>query len=119
MLRPEGFLLLSCNDLKAAAKLIAAEKSTEMIDMTPAEPMAAIDLVYGHRASIAEGKSELAHHCGFTGHSLIATLRDAGFQQIAAWEAPGQFEIWALATKTLWPAENLQAAAKTLFPVTA
>lgn len=116
VLKPEGFLLLQCTDLKAAAKLIAADNFTEAVYQSPQGPMAAIDIVYGHRASIAAGHTELAHHCGFTGKSLMATLKEAGFQQIAARELPDRFDLWALATKAMWPEDALKATVAGLFP---
>lgn len=116
VLKPEGFLLLQCTDLKAAAKLIAADNYTTPVYQGPHGPMAAIDIVYGHRASIAAGQTELAHHCGFTGQSLMATLKEAGFQQIAARELPDHFDLWALATKATWSEDALKASVAALFP---
>jgi ubiquinone/menaquinone biosynthesis C-methylase UbiE len=116
VLKPEGFLLLQCTDLKAAAKLIATDNYTTPVYQGPHGPMAAIDIVYGHRASIAAGHTELAHHCGFTGQSLMATLKEAGFQQIAARELPDQFDLWALGTKAIWADDALKATVAGLFP---
>lgn len=116
VLKPEGFLLLTCTDLKAAARLIVDDRYTDHVYDGPLGPMAAIDIVYGHRPSIAAGHGQLAHHCGFTGQTLLATLSEAGFQQIAARERPTCFDLWALATKQAWSGDALQTAATTLFP---
>ena len=116
LLKPEGFLLLSCSDLKAAARLIVNDRYTDLAYTGPLGPMAAIDIVYGHRASIAAGNSQLAHHCGFTGQSLIATLKEAGFEQVAASELPSHFALWAIATKQAWSIDALKSATSSLFP---
>lgn len=116
VLKPGGFLLLSCTDLKAAARLIVGDQYTEPAYQAAQGPIAAIDLVYGNRSLMAAGRPEFAHHCGFTSKALVATLQGGGFPQVAALERPDQFDIWALATKETWPDEQLQAAAQKLFP---
>jgi hypothetical protein len=41
----------------------------------PAGPIAPLDILYGHRASMARGNLFMAHRCGFTQKVLTGTLQ--------------------------------------------
>src|SRR5260370_2588749 len=56
VLKPDGFAVLTCPDLRSVAALIAADKLTEPADMCAAGPIAPFDILYGHIASAAAGK---------------------------------------------------------------
>ena len=80
-------------------QLVAADKLTETAYRSPAGPIAPIDILYGHRASLARGNLYMAHRCGFTQKVLVATLQAAGFGTIAS-QARGapHFDLWAVAS---------------------
>jgi len=111
VLRPGGFALITCPDLRSVCKRVAEDQLTEAAYTSPAGPIAAMDILYGHRAAMAAGNLYMAHRCGFTEKVLVGTLQAAGFQQVASLCRPQVFDLWAMATKEVWPDEALQAAA--------
>ncbi len=114
VLRPGGFALITCPDLRSVCQLIAQDKLTEAAYTSPAGPIAPLDILYGHRASMATGNLYMAHRCGFTEKVLVGTLQAAGFAQVASVTRPQMFDLWALATKETWEEAALQYAASQL-----
>jgi len=47
--------------------------------MSPAGPISPIDILWGHRLSLARGNYYMAHKVGFTAQSLTQALLEAGF----------------------------------------
>jgi predicted SAM-dependent methyltransferase len=117
VLKPDGFAVITCPDLQSVAALIAADKLTDTAYMSAAGPITPLDIVYGHRASVATGNHYMAHKCGFTKKVLGATLMECGFRHAATAErgAP-YFDLWALATKGAMPEEVIRAMAVLHFP---
>lgn len=99
VLKPEGILIVTCPDLQSIARLIADDKLLEPAYQSPVGPISPLDMLYGHRASIARGNVFMAHRCGFTLRVLIGVLRAAGFPAISGTAIPGRFEIWTAATR--------------------
>jgi hypothetical protein len=117
VLRPEGFLVITCPDLQSVAALIAQDGLMEPAYMSPAGPIAPIDIVFGHRPQIAAGNHFMAHRCGFTRRVLDGALRAAGFPAVAvvARAAP-YFDLWAVASKRQSSDADLRALAQAHFP---
>lgn len=117
VLKPGGFLILTCPDLQSVARLIAEDKLTEPAYTSPAGPIAPIDILYGHRPQMAAGNLYMAHRCGFTLKVLLGTLKAAGFSAVAGKrrQAPA-FDLWAAATRTATDAETLKRLAAAHFP---
>jgi ubiquinone/menaquinone biosynthesis C-methylase UbiE len=101
VLKDDGFTVITCPDLKSVAKLVADDLLTEPAYQSPAGPIAPLDILYGHNASLAEGNLYMAHKCGFTQKSLISTLKKAQFKVIISACNPRAFALWALASKSL------------------
>ena len=117
VLKADGFAVITCPDLQAVSALIAADKLTETLYVSPAGPIAPIDILYGHRASIAANNPFMAHRCGFTRRVLDATLRVAGFKAVISLATSGpQFCLWALASKAELTETELRQLAKGHFP---
>jgi SAM-dependent methyltransferase len=117
VLRPDGFLVITCPDLQSVAQLIVDDKLTEAAYTSPAGPIAAIDILYGHRPHLARGKLHMAHHCGFTRKVLGAVLQASGFRGIALKSrAAPKFDLWAVASKSARTKEQIQALAIRHFP---
>ena len=55
VLKPDGFAVITCPDLRSVAELIAADKLTDAAYMSAAGPITPLDILYGHRASVAGG----------------------------------------------------------------
>lgn len=79
VLRPQGFVLVTVPDMQRAAELVAQDLLAEPAYISPAGPIAPLDMLYGHRAAIAAGNAFMAHRTGFTARTLEAALLAAGF----------------------------------------
>lgn len=118
VLRPGGFLVLTCPDLQSVCALVAEDKLTEPARSSPAGPIAPIDILYGYRPALAQGNLYMAHRCGFTQKVLTATLQANGFAMVAAARrAEPHFDIWAVASKSAIAEEELRQLALKHFPL--
>lgn len=110
VLRPGGFLVITCPDLQAAAALIADDKLLDAAYNSPAGPIAPIDMVFGYRRSLRKGNEFMAHKCGFTQSVLTGALLEEGFMRVAGMRRGYPFyELWCIAAKSHIPDEQLQA----------
>ncbi len=98
VLKPGGFALMTLPDLQQVAALVAQGKLEDVASTSPAGPIAAIDMIYGHRASIARGNTFMAHKTGFTARTLGLVLRKAGFVRVRVRQGKS-FDLWAVAHK--------------------
>ena len=117
VLKPEGFAVISCPDLQSTCALVAQNKLTASLYNSPAGPITPLDILYGHRASIANGQTHMAHHCGFTKDILGGTLAAAGFVAIAARQrAHPHYDLWVIATKSKIEKPQLEKLVAEHFP---
>ncbi|MCX7946846.1 MAG: methyltransferase domain-containing protein [Hydrogenophilus sp.] len=117
VLKPDGFAVITCPDAQSVAELVAADKLLEPCYTSPAGPIAPIDILWGHRASLARGNHYMAHKVGFTQKSLTALLHVAGFATVAALRrgAP-HFDLWLLASKAPRDEAAMRGLATAHFP---
>ena len=99
VLKQNGFLVITCPDLKSISKLIVEDKLLEVAYESPAGSINPADMLWGHSNSIKEGNEFMAHKCGFTKKTLMAALTNAGFKSVAGVEVPKYFDLWAVAQK--------------------
>lgn len=116
VLKPDGFLVLTCPDLQSVARLIAEDKLTEAAYTAPAGPIAPLDILYGHRPQLAAGNLYMAHRCGFTLKVLIATLQAHGFKTVAGRQREAAFDLWVVATKQEVAEADIKQLAGEHFP---
>lgn len=116
VLKDDGFFVVTCPDLQSVCALVAQDKLTEAAYQSPAGPIAPLDILYGHRASMARGNLYMAHRCGFTQKVLVATLQAAGFKSVASICRPNHFDLWALASKSERGEAEIRALAAEHFP---
>src|SRR5260221_459409 len=95
VLRPDGFALVTSPDVEAVAALIVERGLDQVAYVSLAGPISALDILYGHSASIARGRTSMAHHTGFSSASIGQRLIDAGFSSVLVKQE--QFDLWALA----------------------
>lgn len=117
VLNDDGFLVVTCPDLQSVCALVAQDKLTEAAYQSPAGPISPLDILYGHRASMARGNLFMAHRCGFTQKVLVATMQAAGFKTVASMCRPTHFDLWALASKSARDDAQLRALAAEHFPI--
>lgn len=118
VLKEDGFAIITCPDLQSVCALVADDKLTDDAYLSPAGPVAPMDILYGHRPYLAMGNLYMAHRCGFTQRVLDATLRACGFQTVATLRrgrAPF-FDLWALASKSACSEARIRELATQHFP---
>ena len=118
VLKEDGMVVLTCPDIRSVCELVAQDKLTDTAYVSPAGPIAPIDILYGHRASMQKGNLYMAHKCGFTQKVLIASFQSAGFTRVAS-KSRGSpnFDLWAIATKAEKTENELRAFTKEHFPL--
>lgn len=116
VLKADGFALITCPDLRSVCALVAQDKLTETAYTSAAGAIAPLDILYGHRKSMAQGNLFMAHRCGFTLRTLLDTLRQAGFSSVTGRRRPAQFDLWAMAFKQDLDALSLETRAGGHFP---
>jgi SAM-dependent methyltransferase len=102
VLKPNGFLLLTLPDLRQVARLVVEDRLEDRAYTSLSGPITALDMIFGHTASLAHGNPFMAHRTGFTARTLQRLLAEAGFVEIALRQG-GSFDLWATARK---PAPN-------------
>lgn len=95
VLKSGGFVLITLPDLQKVAELVVQDKLDEPAYVSPAGPIAPIDMIFGHRPSIAHGNSFMAHRTGFTATTLRNAFMREGFEPVKV-QREG-FELWAIA----------------------
>ena len=98
VLKPGGVVLLTMPDLQRVAELIAQDKLDEPAYVSPAGPIAPLDILYGHRPQIAMGNVFMAHRTGFTARTLAQVLANAGFDRVKV-ERGNSSDLWAVGYK--------------------
>jgi predicted SAM-dependent methyltransferase len=96
VLKVDGFALIRCPDLEAVAEMLLHHGIEAPAYQSPAGPITALDMLYGHGASIARGNVSMRHHTGFTADRLGRLLIDAGFCEVHTKRA-AQFDLWSVA----------------------
>jgi hypothetical protein len=117
VLKDDGFAVITCPDLQSVCALIANDKLTESAYVSPAGPIAPLDILYGYRPAMARGNLFMAHHCGFSRKALTISLQAAGFASVVALVRPRHFDLWALAGKGARSESEMRALAAKHFPV--
>ena len=78
-----GFALIGLPDIKRAAEeIVKGNLETTPLYESPAGPIYAIDLIYGHRDFIAKGNPFMIHKTGFTAATLEKKLHEGGFSAV-------------------------------------
>jgi SAM-dependent methyltransferase len=96
ILTPGGFALITCPDLEAIAALIVGGRLEEAAYQSPAGPITALEMLYGHGPSIAQGQIFMAHRTGFTADRIGRLLLEADFCEALVTKGR-TFDLWALA----------------------
>ena len=118
VLKPDGFVVLTCPDLQSVCAAIADDKLTEPLYTSPAGPISPVDIVFGYRAALAAGNTFMAHRCGFTQKVLVGQFRAAGFLSLASVRRHHPYyDIWAIASLAAITEQEMQDLVKLHLPV--
>ncbi len=99
VLKDDGFLVLTCPDIKSVCKLIGEGNIRKKLYTSAAGDIFPLDILYGHRPSIATGNEYMAHRNGFTSESLLDIFNQSGFESFIIGEDKRAYALWALAYK--------------------
>jgi hypothetical protein len=84
--------------------------------MSPLGPIAPIDILFGHRPSLAGGNAFMAHRTGFTDGTLGAALIRAGFATAIVQRNPSAFSLDAVAFRNHAGEEQIMKAQAQMLP---
>jgi SAM-dependent methyltransferase len=113
VLKADGFALITLPDMRAVARHIVNDQLTDPLYFSASGPITALDVIFGHQASIAGGNGYMAHRTGFTARSLGQALIDAGFAEVRVHEGR-RWDLWAVATMPETPDEIFERLASVL-----
>lgn len=99
VLKPDGFLVVTCPDLQTVCQLVAEDKLGDAAYTSQAGPITPLDILYGHGAALAAGHLYMAHKCGFTLKTLTQALHAAGFATSAGKRRLRGLDLWVVASK--------------------
>ena len=116
VLRADGIVVITCPDLQSVCAAVANDRLLEPLYVSPAGPISAIDILYGHRGFIAGGNTYMAHKCGFTLSTLQSCFIEAGFANTAGGRRPDAFDLWLVAFKAVISAPEMQGIAARFLP---
>jgi hypothetical protein len=116
VLKTVGFALIKLPDLQEVARHVAEGRLEDQLYMSPMGPIAPLDILYGHRASLAGGNAFMAHRTGFTGKTLGAALVAAGFAAVLVQRDPPAFCLTAVAFSGAPSTEQVANAQARMLP---
>ncbi len=99
VLKPDGFALITCPDLQAAAEMIVQDRLLDTAYTSQGGVVTAFDIVFGHRDYAVRSNPYQSHHSGFTLKTLTQTLHANGFASSAGKRRIRGFDLWLVATK--------------------
>ena len=100
VLKPNGFALIKLPDLQEVARHVAEGKLEDPLFVSPMGPIAPLDILFGHRPSLASGNTFMAHRTGFTSGTLAAALIKAGFAAVVVQRDSTAFAVAAVAFRS-------------------
>ena len=109
ILADDGFFCVIVPDLQALAEYIANDRLHEVVYESPAGPVTAHDILFGFGPHLAQGRSSMAHKCGFTPTLLMQKLQGAPFAEIVL-RRRANHELAAVASKRA-PADDVERQA--------
>lgn len=116
VLKPHGFVVITCPDLQSVCDAVANDRLLEPLYNSPAGPVSAIDILYGHRTALAQGNHDMAHKCGFTFSSLCQSFMQAGFKSSFGGRGMQSFDLWLVAFKQELAENEIKRAASLYLP---
>lgn len=111
VLKPDGFVVITCPDLKAVCKRVAETDLMAPAYYYPGGSVTPHEILYGLGPELARDNLYMAHHCGFTLGLLFERLGEAGFQAFAGYEHD-PFALTVVARKDFLAQKDITAFAK-------
>ncbi len=95
--KPDGFCVITCPDMQTVAQYMADGKFDDPIYHSVSGPISALDIAYGHIASLRNGHEYMAHKMGFSLKLLGEFLGRAGFPKYLTKRRQDKHDLWAVA----------------------
>lgn len=115
VLSSDGFAMILCPDILSVCQAVVNGSLEGSLYQSPAGPISAIDIMYGHQNSIAEGNVFMAHKTAFTSASLAQKLIRSGFGKVVV-ARDNIYGLHALAFKNAPDAARLEVMIRSLIP---
>lgn len=116
VLKSDGFVVITCPDLQSVCAEVARGNLLEPLYTSAAGSIAALDILYGHRAPMSHGNHYMAHKTGFTFPILSTLFYEAGFGYTFGAALPDDYSIWMVAAKAKVSDERIQQIAMQFLP---
>jgi predicted SAM-dependent methyltransferase len=116
-LKDDGFAVITCPDVQAAAQMVAEDRMFETAYQSPAGPITPFDILYSYRPFVAANPEWMSHHCGFTLTTLTAVLQEARFSVVQGFRRASEFSLWVLASKSHRSTEEMAVLIADYLPV--
>ena len=116
ILAGDGFVVATCPDLQSVCAIVAEDRLSDPLYDSPAGPITALDILYGHVPSVEGGNTFMAHKCGFTYNTLYGAFANAGFPAAIGGPRPASFDLWIVALKRALPEAEMQALSRRYLP---
>ena len=116
VINSDGFVVITCPDLQSVGTQLASGRLIEPLYDSDAGQISAIDIIYGHRGSIANGNLYMQHKSGFTFPVLSTLFREAGFTHTFGGSIPEHYAIWMIAFKGSPTQEEVESMAIKFLP---
>jgi len=116
VLSDDGFVVITCPDLVSVCKAVVNDRLMEPLYSSDAGPISPIDILYGYREFIEQGKIYMAHKTGFTYTSLLKAFQEAGFKSFIGGSRPKTFDLFLIAFKQNRTEEDLKRASAEFLP---
>lgn len=104
VLKPTGFLICRCPDLRAIADRLATSDPEKILWISTLKDgtrinVALTDLIYGARSEIPNGNHFMGHRSGFTNESLNRYVARSGFEDVTIEHHSQRIELLCRALK--------------------
>lgn len=116
VLKPDGLLVATCPDLESVCRRLVEGGAASTAYTSEAGPIAPLDMLFGLRSALADGRLPMAHRFGFTAQTLADAAQAAGFGGALCRARPERYDLWLLATRRPEPMHRLQALADEHWP---
>ena len=116
VLKEDGIVVILCPDIQTAGEAVAQDKLLEPLYESSEGSVTAFDILYGHRASTADGNVYMIHKGGFTYSLLDKAFYEAGFKVRVGGRRPDAFDLFLVAFKQEKSEEEVKKIAVPFIP---
>ena len=116
VLNDDGIVVITCPDIQSVGQALAQDKVLEPLYNSPIGDVTPFDILYGHRATTADGNIFMAHKTGFTYSLLDRVFSEAGFKARVGGKKLDLFTLYLVAFKQKKSNEELTKIANQFLP---